>query len=189
MAKKPRTARKSRTKPDVPGASHNSGDERPGLTPNEEQALFLQHRTSWNEGQAKLKAAEKIVADVVAALKADGFTKKQMQIADSLGSLKGEVKIEAEVADRLKVARWIGHKLGAQMDLFEQPDRTPAVDIAYGEGKRASMTNKPARPDYAPSSPQYASYMAGYHDHQRELAGGLRAPEDVNQSTLAHQEA
>ena len=126
------------------------------------------------------------MADVVSALKADGFTKKQMQIADDLGTVKGAVKIETEVSDRLKVARWIGHALGAQMDLFEQPDRTPAVDIAYDEGKRASMTNARAKPDYAPSSPQYAWYMAGYHDHQRELAGGIRAPTDVNQSTMAH---
>ena len=43
---------------------------------------------------------EKIERDVKAALKADGFTVKQMQIADQLLSVKGEAKVTGEVEDR-----------------------------------------------------------------------------------------
>jgi hypothetical protein len=186
MAKKTGKPRTRKTKPDAPGTDVDPGDEKEALTPSERQALFLTHRTSWNEVQAKIKLAKKLETDVVATLKADGFSKKQMMIADDLGTTKGEAKVTAEVGDRLQVARWIGHSLGAQMDLFEQPDRTPSVDIAYEEGKRASITNKPAKPDYSPETPQYRAYMAGYSEHQRELLGGLKAPSSIDQSKMAH---
>lgn len=187
---KPRTPK---TKPGAPGAvgpGHNSdaGDDKPKLTPDEEQALFLNHRTAWSGLEAKRKVFKKFEDEVKAALKNDGFTIKMMKIADDLTTVKGEAKIEAEVEERLKVARWIGHPLGAQMDLFEQPDRTPSVDRAYEEGKRTSMENKRAKPSYAPETEQYRSFMAGYHDHQRELVGGMKAPEDVDQSTLANRD-
>src|ERR1700685_3362868 len=177
MAKKART---KRTKAGVPGAEpgHNSGDDKPVMTASEKQASFLQHRESWNQVQAKVKVAKKLEADVVAALKSDGFTKKQMEIADSLATTKGEAKITAEVGERLQVARWIGHSLGAQMDLFGEPDRTPSVEIAYEEGRRASMTNQKRKPDnhYSPDTEQYRAWFAGYDSHQRELVGGMKAP-------------
>ena len=76
----------------------------------------------------------------------------------------------------LQVARWLGHPMGAQLDMFEAPDRTPIADRAYDEGKQASIENRSAKPSYAPETEAYRSYMSGYHDHQRELAGGLKAP-------------
>src|ERR1700688_38055 len=136
MTKKPKTTatvvplrakppRKARTKPDAPGAiGDNSGDDKPLLTPDEEQALFLQHRRSWIHWQAKRAVVDKIETEMKAALKADGFKVKQMQLADELATVKGEKKVTAEVEDRLKVALWIGHPMGAQLDMFNQPDRT-----------------------------------------------------------------
>lgn len=182
MSKGPR---KAKTKPDAPGAGHNSGDDKAPLTADEQRQLFLSHRTSWNGWKAKLAVVEKIERDVKAALKADGFTVKQMQIADQLLSVKGEAKVTGEVEDRLKVALWTGHPMGAQLDLFRQPDRTPSTDRAYDAGKMCSMENKPAKPPYDPSTPQYERFMAGYHDHQRELVGGLKAPKSDDESTMA----
>lgn len=141
------------------------------------QEGFLQHRTAWISWQGKVAAVEEIGRDVKAALKADGYTVKQMQIADQLaGKAKAEAKVVAEVKDRLQVARWIGHPMGAQLDLFEQPDRTPITDRAFDAGKIASMNNQPRKPPHAPDTEAYRSWMAGYNNHQETLAGGFKAP-------------
>lgn len=188
--KKPATTRKPKTKSGAPGTAgvkpppgpgHN---EPPARTDDEIRASFNQHRTSWNNWKAKQAVVDKIELDTKAALKADGFTVKQMQIADDLLTLKGEKKITTEVTDRLKVARWIGHPMGAQMDLFEQPDRTPSVDRAYDQGKQASMENQPRKPPYAPDLPQYQSWMDGYNADQERLAGGIKQkPVDGDETT------
>ena len=185
--------RKAMTKKGVPGGDddagigHNGG-EPAELTDEERRQLFASHRSSWNGWMAKSKALKELEKDVKAALKSDGFTVKQMQIADDLADVKGEAKVKAEVDDRLRVARWVGHPLGAQLDLFEQPDRTPITDRAYEEGRQCSIDNKPAKPKYAPETEAYGSYMAGYHDHQREIVGGMKAPATADQSTMAHRE-
>ena len=207
MARKPRAAgptagagkrpRKPRTRPDAPGADapgigDNSRAGASRLTPDQERELFLSHRTTWNAWQAKLKAVEAIGIDVKAALKADGFTVKQMQIADDLATVKGEARVVGEVTDRLKVARWIGHAMGAQLDLFEQPDRTPIVDRAYDEGKQASMENKPRSPPHAPGTAAYDAWMNGYSDHQEELASKFKrdgeSPPDSAGAPLSREE-
>lgn len=184
-------ARKPRTNPAAPGAAsaeagHNS--ERPELTENEKRELFASHRTAWNGWKAKLAVVKAQEREMKEALKNDGFTVKEMQIADLLIEVHGEAKVKSEIEERLRVARWIGHPLGAQLDMFAQPDRMPAVERAYEEGKTCSIEGRTARPDYDPSTPQYRSFMAGYHDHQRELIGGMRAPRSSDESTLAHRE-
>lgn len=192
--KKPRT----RTKANAPGAAaavpgHNSDaaaggdDDAPvELSSDDMQALFFQHRTKWNEYKAKQAVVDQFYDDMTGALKNDGFTIKQMKIADDLMDVAGEAKVKAEVKDRLQVATWMGHPLGAQLDMFDQPDDTPLVDRAYAAGRRQSMQNLPLQPPHSPETEAYRAYCAGYHDHQRELAGGIRAPADVNQSTMAH---
>jgi len=187
MGKAPRKP-KPKTKPDAPGAGHNSGNTKPPLTADERRMLFLQHREGWVTHQARRKVLDKAERELKAALKADGFKVKMMQIADELADLKGEAKVKSEVEDRLQVARWIGHPMGAQLDLFDQPDRVPIAESAYDAGKMASMSNQPAKPPHAPETEAYREYMAGYHDHQRQLAGGLRAPRSGDQSTMAYRE-
>lgn len=159
------------------------GDE---LSDEERQQLFLNHRERWNQLSAKRKALDAQFDTLKGDLKNDGFTIKMMKIADSLADVQGEAKIRAEVDERLRVARWIGHPLGAQLDLFEQPDRTPLVDRAFEAGKIASMENKPAKPPHSPETEPYRAWMDGYHSHQRELAGGLKAPETRPETETAH---
>lgn len=167
---KPKRGRPAKAKAAKPnGASgHNQAED--AIREN-----FLQHRGVWNQLTAKQKLLDKQWKDAKAALKADGHKVVQMQIADALsGSAKQEAKVYGEVEDRLKVARYIGHKLGAQYDLFAQPDRTPAVDVAYDSGKQASMENEPKKPPYDPSTPQYNAWMGGYDDHQKTLMAGFK---------------
>lgn len=194
MAKKaPKKAKKvtngghvPRTKKTAPGSAALKGLGPVERTEDQVRELFLKHRNPWNAAQASLKSAKKRLADVVAALKNDGFKKKQMEIADMFGEVKGEARVTAEVADRLQVARWLGHPMGAQLDLFAQPDRTPITESAYDAGKMASMQNEGRKPPHAPETEAYRSWMSGYEDHQRELAGKFKSTGQHAAPTAAH---
>lgn len=170
-----------------PAASGGDGRPLSAADNDAERALFINHRTAWNEWRAKLAVVEELEKDVKAALKNDGFTVKQMQIADQLaGNPKQEAKVRAEVEDRLRVAKWMGHPMGAQLDLFGQPDRTPSVDRAYDQGKQAAMEAATANPPYAPATPQAQSWLAGYHDEQAaRLKRGIKPLEPKPEEPVA----
>lgn len=193
----PRKPRTPKTKPGVPGTEgvaglgHNS-DKAKELTPDQQRALFLRHKTRYAAALTAKKAADADLKNVCNVIKAEGFTVDQIKAAIAFETPEGEAKETAKVKQILQAAAWAGVPLGTQLSLFEQPDRTPSVDVAYDKGKMASMQNQRAAPQdagYAPGTEQYDHYMAGFHSHQRELAGGLKAPADVNQSTMAVHEA
>ena len=181
---------KRKTKADAPGASDGGIGEGhngpPALTEDEQRALFLRDKDAFEIADGKLATATAELRNIRKRIKADGFTVVQIKAAIALETPEGEERIRGEIQERLQAAMWVGVPWGAQLDLFEQPDRTPSVDRAYDEGKMASMSNQRAQPDYAPETEAYRSYMAGYHDHQRELAGGLKAPDSADESTLAN---
>lgn len=171
---KPAHQRKQRTKPSAPGAGDNS---LAALSADEQRALFLQHRGKWVQHQAKQAVLDAALDELKADLKNDGFSVKQMKIADDLAAgVKREERVKAEVADRLKVAWWIGHPMGAQLDLFSQPDRTPSVERAFEEGKTAGMEGRVRKPPYSPELPQHEKWMQGWYDGQEILAKGFNKP-------------
>ncbi len=174
---KPRRGRPPNPNKAPKAAKAGKGHNKPpaGPNPDDIREAFLVHRGTWNQLTAAQKALDKRWTDAKAALKADGYKVIHMQIADDLaGSPKQEAKVHAAVHDRLQVAQWVGHPMGAQLDLFAQPNRTPAVDRARDEGKQASMENKPCKPSYDPSTPQYQSYMEGYQEDQARIASGIK---------------
>lgn len=151
------------------------------LEGDEQRAAFLQFNSQISVLRAKEDAAAKLVKDALASAKAAGFLKKDFDIARDLADRKKETKITDDVTRRLRVARWMGHKLGEQLDIFVdaqlQPDRVPIVDRAYDEGKQTSMSGGSPKPSYSPDTDAYRAFMAGYHDHQRELSGGFKTLE------------
>lgn len=171
-------APKPKTKPPhaTNGRATPGSNSKPTLSDNEKRASFLHFNQQITGLRAKMNAAKKLLDDAYTEAKAAGFAKKKFEIAASLGDVKGELKIKSEVRDRLEVARWLGHPLGAQMDLFDEPDRTPIVDRAYEEGKTDSMSGKPRNPaaKYSPDTDAWRAYCAGFDDHQRELHGGFK---------------
>lgn len=172
-------------KPAKAAKAHNTAAANDQRNDDQIRAGFNQHRGVWVGLSAKQKTLDKLWTDAKAALKADGYKVIQMQIADDLaGSPKQEAKVQAAVQDRLQVAKWIGHPLGAQLDLFAQPDRTPAVDRAYDLGKQAFMENQPAKPPYDSSTPQYAKWLEGHSDAQSAaLKKGIKTLESEDPAT------
>jgi hypothetical protein len=152
------------------------------------RALFLQHRGPWNSFKAKLKAVQELGKDVKAALKADGFLVKEFEVADDLATVKGEAKVTGDVTLRLRVARWIGHPMGAQLDLFAQPNKPTlsVVDQARDDGKRAAMEHETPKPPHAPETEAYKAWMEAYHEEQgRQVRALIKPPDGANGAAAA----
>jgi hypothetical protein len=173
----PRAAKSSAPKSPRKGTGGNPrakpGTNLKDLSEDEVRHLFLKNRGEYIAAKAKEAAAKKVVDEIVTQAKGDGFTKKELDLSIDLADLKKEKKVIADVETRLRVARWIGHKMGAQMDLFAEPDRTPAVDRAREQGKMDSMEGKPCKPNFAPETEQYRAYMEGFNADQDRLQGSV----------------
>lgn len=193
---------KKRGRPKKEAAPHGKGGNGRPLAPSDNggpdaaaiQVLFLNHAKAWDGWKSAAKILQEREKDVKAALKNDGFTVTQFKIRDQLlANPKREAKVRAEVVDRLQVARWIGHAMGQQLDLFEQPNRTPIAESAYEAGKIARMENKPASPPHDPSTEAYAKWMSGFHaenDRQNaENAKGFKPLNDFDDPAEADAEA
>lgn len=123
------------------------------------------------------KANSKYRAALKAAKK-DGFEQFMFETAALVGTPEGEAEFKTKIGRQLLAAQFMGSTVGSQLDLFNEPDRTPATDRAYDEGKQASMSNQAAVPKYSPETEQYRQYMAGFHDHQATLAKGIKQKPD-----------
>lgn len=134
-----------------------------------DRARFLHHLPKVKAAREAVKTATAKLRNLYKEAKADNFTKADFDYAFDIETPEKETGTKATIARRLLIAKFMGSDLGAQLDLFAEPDRTPAVDRAFEEGRTASMQGQPAQPGYDPSTPQYASYLDGFHSHQKIL--------------------
>lgn len=183
-------ARKPKTKSDAPGAGHNSGDEDNeagekivGLTPDEARALFLQDKGKYERALEIKKAADADLRNVCKTIKADGFTVDQVKVAIASETPEGEAKERTKIRQALQAAVWAGVPLGTQLGMFDDPDRTPAVDRAFDEGKRAGMEGRTRRPPYSPDLEQHDRWLTGWTEGQRAAVqdgGGFKGSTAAN---------
>lgn len=174
-AARSKTAPKAKTtkaaaKPSPEVAATEKGPD----TDQEAKALFLRALPKIADLKAKLNTANANLRNAYKAAKADGFLKKDFDVAFEIQGAEGEKAKKAAIARELTIAKWLGCDLGVQLDLFLEPTRVPAADRAFEEGQAASMQNKAAKPPYDPSTEQYRKYMAGFHEHQATLAKGIK---------------
>jgi len=162
---------KADTTPKVVAAK---GAPQKGNTDDQDRALFLDYLP-------KVAAAKKAIADATNAIrtlykqaKADGMLKVDFDEAIKMQGAEGEKVKKASIARSLRVARWLGLGLGAQLDMFEQPDRVPAVDRAFEEGKSQAMLGISLKCDYAQETEQYRKFAEGWHEGQAILSKGFK---------------
>lgn len=179
---KPKTTKATKPKAAATGAEQPAPKIFNTAMDEEQRALFIGetgHLKKIKELRARLNTANANLRAGYKSAKAHGFDKQDFDYAIQLETVELEAKTRARIARNLVIAKYVGSSLGAQLDLFLEPDRTPAVDIAYDEGKAASMRGEPAKPGYDPSTPQHAQYMQGYHDDQgKRVKGGIKPLEN-----------
>ncbi len=133
-------------------------------TDQEARALFLNHLPKIAELKSKLNTANANLRNAYKTAKADGFLKDDFEIAFQMQGDGGEKARKAAIARQLTIAKWLGCDLGAQLDMFVEPERVPAADHAFEEGKTDSLSGKTAKPSYAPDTLQFRQYMLGFHE-------------------------
>ena len=166
-------------------ASKAPADKASGVTrdinDDDLRALAANHRPKYEKALASKKAADKALQDLGKVIKAD-LGDNGMAIIKAMIELdtpEGEAKVKARLRAQATAMAWSSHQLGTQILLdLDSPDRTPAVDRAYDEGKAASMGGKSKKPPYDPSTPQYAKWMEGYDKDQERRAMSLKKPDD-----------
>ena len=141
------------------------------ITEDQRQALALQHK---KRRIALVEAKDRAVA----ALR----NQKKMEKAElgqdgpaliddmtALDTEEGEARVKADIERKMRAARYMAAPLGNQFGLFDDEDRTPAVDRARAEGRRAGMEGVACKPPYDPSVPQHAAWIEGWQDGQKAL--------------------
>ena len=145
-----------------------------------DKARFLHHLPLVEKGRSAIASATNAIRVIYKTALADGFTKADFDYALDVQTPEKEQATKQRIGRRLLIAKFMGSDLGAQFELFSEPSRVPAEDRAFEEGQSAAMQNKPAKPGYDPSTPQYRSYMKGFHDVSAKLVkGGIKPLDDT----------
>ena len=175
----PKSAPKKAAKPNKAPPARGSvpGDNLIGaLTDDQRRGLFL-------NGIGKLERLQEAAASAAAA------ARKQRQVLKSEGFEKGDVDfalwtrkadendVRKLLGTQARVLRYLAHPVATQASLFDETDRTPAVDRAYEEGKSAGIEGKRLEPPHDASTPQGQKWIAGWHDGQAVLASGFKPVE------------
>lgn len=155
------------------GPGHNGAPAE--LTDEQRQALFFQHKKKYSAALAAKKAADVALKNVCKLAKSELGDDAVPSIKDALllETAEGEVEFRARVERQMRVARWMGMPVGAQGNLFEENDRTPAADKAFADGKRAGLAGETAKPPHDPSTEQYGRWMEGHAEGQAVVAKGF----------------
>ncbi|GLK69203.1 hypothetical protein [Hansschlegelia plantiphila] len=156
------------------GPGHNSAAE---LTDDEQRALAYHHKRAYSTALAKKKEADAGFKNVAKLAKAEGVSVDTIKHLIALDSDEGRAKLEADIQERMKAARWAGVPFGAQVDLFDQPDRTPLVDKAFARGETAALNGEDFPTDYEPGSELGQSCLRGWNKGNASMLSLLKKRE------------
>lgn len=148
----------------------------PGLVDNKSKSLFLNtHLPEIAKLKDRAKSAQSYLRNAYKSAKKDGFLQRDFDVAFRLKTQLGERQLKSEIARDMTIAKWLGFGLGKQLDLFVEAETRDIEGQAHSEGEEASRNNEAANPVYAPGTPGYEAYMAGFHEHQEEtVKGGIQ---------------
>ena len=153
------------------------GDNSGAVAPTDEQlqALHFQHVAKYEKAVETKRRADVALKNVAEAAKKDLGPRAvaEIKLAIQLKTPEGEVRVRDTLASQLRVARWAGLPVGSQADLFPE-DRTPAVDRARADGKRAGLAGEHPKTPHHPSTPQAQAWLEGWHEGQAVLVGGIK---------------
>lgn len=174
--KEPKPRKKAEKKVEAAPAAKGSvvNDNVPKADP-EMRELARHHRDTYIKRKAALSKAQRDMQAFGKEVKGDGFSMRQIKLMVELSTPEGEAAWRMTIANDLIAAQYQGAAIGSQLSLFLEPDRTPAVDIAFDEGVQDCIDGKAAKPGYDPSVPQYQRYLEGFAQEQdRRMAKGFK---------------
>lgn len=128
------------------------------LNDDQLQTLFFQHKKKLKALIASQKIAATAVKEAYALAKAEGVSKKEIEIALGFETEDGEKRAAADAERIYRVARWMGVAIGTQADLFEGAAKH------HEAGKRAAMSDEPRKPPTNLSNKDSQAWMEGFNE-------------------------
>lgn len=181
-AKKPRKSKKAEAAAAAPEAKGSVAGDNAYKPDPDKRRLALSHRDKYAKLKKQLGDVQRDFRLLGKEVKQDGLTMRQIRLMHELSTPEGEEAFRLSTANDLIAAQYAGAAIGQQLALFLEPDRTPAVDLAYDLGAQDCMEGKSAKPPFDPSVPQHASYMKGYHDEtERRVGKGIKKLEPTEE--------
>lgn len=163
------------------GIGHNGGR----LSEEDEMNLLFINVGLVSNAQAKLATANSEVRNAYKRAKADGFSKKQVDLAIRLRTEEGQKSFKADLEDSARIARWSGMAIGEQGSLFDEKDRTPIAERAYDEGRRAGLQSEDLNSNpYDVTTEAGQAYISGWHDGQSKYRAGIKKKEEPGSEEL-----
>jgi ribosome modulation factor len=177
MARPKGSKNKAKTAPEGEGAppppsngvGHNANG---GLSDEQRQALFFQHKKSYESGLATKKKADADFKNVCKRAKSElgKHAVDEIKLAIGLEEDDGDTALQARIERELRVARYMGSSVGTQFEMFgDGVDRQPAVDRARDEGKRAGMQGQSKKAPYDHTLPQHDAWCEGWDTGQKAI--------------------
>lgn len=158
----------------TPAPGHNSE-----LSEAEKRALFL---NAIRELESMIEEKNEIVADIRNQRKrivGYGFEAFEIDYALKLRK-QDDADMIARRRAEARIALFLNHPIGVQPDLFDEPDRTPAVDRAFDMGRVAGSVGETAKSPHAPGTEQDQAWLKGWQQGQSDLSAGFKKIEQTN---------
>lgn len=152
----------------TPKAGHNKAP----LTDDERHALHLRHCREYEVALSAKKEVDADFKNVGKRIKSEDDSVAMVKKTIMARTPEGEAALKGEMEETANVLRWSGVDVGDTKDMFPT-DRTPSVDRANAEGKRAGMDGAVCKPPHDPSVPQYKAWIDGWQDGQGILASAF----------------
>lgn len=174
----------SRNKAKAPSAKAPSADGEVSISHNEPltdeqlQALFEQHKKHYEAALADKKKADADFKNVCKRAKGEGVSIADIRLAIDLEGEGGVEKLREKIAAQHRVARWFGLPVGTQPSFFDHDDRTPSIDKAFNDGKRAGLKGDAASPPHHLGVQQSSSWLDGHAAGQAVIAARFKEKHD-----------
>ncbi|WP_011580537.1 MULTISPECIES: ribosome modulation factor [Chelativorans] len=144
------------------------------LTTEQKSALRMHHVRRLLELEEEMQPLRERRKQIRAEAKGDGFKLSEIDAAIRLSTMEDTSIFVAEIKELIEIAKAFNAlPPGEQGDLF--PDRRPANERCFDEGKVAGLAGKNPEPPYGADSKQGQAWMKGWHEGQRIMREELQA--------------
>jgi hypothetical protein len=157
------------------GADHNMPHvAKDPLTEDQQQALFFNHKRSYEKALAVKKKADAEFKVACKLIKSEGTKLSDIKLAVDLEDPEASAEMRARLERELRVARWVGAPVGTQFSLLDETDRTPIDERVFDEGKRAGLKGEKCEPPRTLPGNLMTRWTDGWHEGQTALAGKIK---------------
>jgi hypothetical protein len=181
MASKRKTTTKAAAKP-KPTKAKKEKKTVEQLTDDQRKALLFQHKRKIAPLIEAKKDATTALSKAFAFAADEGIPKVEIEMAILLETPEGEEKLKKRTEATLRVAHWVGVKLGSQLDLF---GKTSNAERIFQMGQRAAFNDEPAKPPAYLSQKDAQHWLEGHADGRCTLnvqrSAGFKRLADVAQ--------